>query len=339
MLRRTLWLGALLASGVGCQVIGGLSSDLKLAGAGTEACADGTDNDGDELVDCEDPDCAKSTCAEGAPAGWEGPFLVTTAPWAYPEPICPAGLAEQTHFAGPAGPPECETCECGPLQGVTCSAPEMRCAPDPCGFLFGEITVQAAPGECKAQPPPSGFMSFYCEVQGDSTVQGQGSCFLTKDTELVDRAAWSDRVIVCGPIGGAGCQAGQACAPAPTLGAHYCIRGEGGAACPAGWDATSIDAFTGGTDTRTCTPCTCGAPTVTCEGYGFTVFDDETCNPMVGDAPVDVGKSCTNVSALAQDDTWSVMVKPAVPTGQCAPVGAVASGEMKPEGPIKYCCQ
>ncbi|MBM4391998.1 MAG: hypothetical protein FJ090_12825, partial [Deltaproteobacteria bacterium] len=36
------------------------------SGSGTEACLDGNDNDGDGLVDCDDPDCAADSSCTGS---------------------------------------------------------------------------------------------------------------------------------------------------------------------------------------------------------------------------------------------------------------------------------
>jgi hypothetical protein len=341
-IRRTaLGFAALVAAGVGCQVLGGIEPDLRLEIAG-ELCGNGSDDDGDGLADCEDVDCGAISCSEGAPPGWAGPFWVTSAAWEDPKPPpCPGGLEQTTHYAGPAGPPKCEPCECAPVEGAVCSAPNLKCGD---GFTLcgGDMSFTfPAPASCSKPGglPQAGFGPG-CTVQGASEVVEAGGCAITEGAELDGPLTWQTRVVVCGPIESVGCEAGAVCRPEPTAGARYCVRGEGSASCPTGWEAAVVDAFTGGTDTRACTTCTCGAPSVTCEGYAFTFYDNTTCDPAQGQAPIDiVTGACKSVKSLVDDGEWGLSYKPAVPVGQCAALGGEPMGEMIPEGPVKYCCK
>src|SRR5262249_19072457 len=108
---------------------GGTSTTTSVGGGGTstgqtEDCPDGVDNDGDGDADCADSDCKPDyQCVPSVPNGWEGYYQVSRTDYPTPPGACDGGAMPQVYFAGPAGPPQCDACTCGDLQGGSCSAP------------------------------------------------------------------------------------------------------------------------------------------------------------------------------------------------------------------------
>jgi hypothetical protein len=65
------WLVLLLSICSLCLSVSGCSDDIEVERSATE-CADGRDNDGDQLIDCDDPDCrARPFCASAKDGGGE----------------------------------------------------------------------------------------------------------------------------------------------------------------------------------------------------------------------------------------------------------------------------
>src|SRR6202008_3543327 len=100
---------------------------------------------------------------------------------------------------------------------------------------------------------------------------------------------WGGAVLTCGAIG-QGCTLADSCAPEEMMAdGPLCLMKDGTDPCPAGW-SSSIAAFTGGTDTRICTPCGCA---VTCNGGGVTVYDHNDCT--AGDVTINNFGICAAV--------------------------------------------
>ena len=105
--------GTGLTSSGGSSFDSGQDTSTDSSSSG-EQCLNGIDDDGDQLVDCADPDCkgAGYQCSPNPPAGWSGPFAFYDGPSA---PACPSSFSNEfanggIGFLGP--PAACSKCTC-----------------------------------------------------------------------------------------------------------------------------------------------------------------------------------------------------------------------------------
>jgi hypothetical protein len=321
-------------------------------GAGTggngsaEDCLDGADNDGDLLADCADPDCnAGFECVAPFPGGWTGYFRVREAP--FPEaspPPCPPGTeAAPPLFAGPAGDAQCSACACGDVQGASCGVAALTCwsGSPTCSGNSNDWTGALADGDCHKPNMLLGFNNqLSCKLDGESKVLGAGSCPPSGGT-VANATPWEKQIDACSAAkAGKGCSNGQACIPrgSDAPGESLCVKKDGDKACPDGWTATTVHAFTAGTDTRACTACSCGDPGTTCSATSYTFHDFNNCADNDDPITVDSG-SCTSVSSLLDGLTWSANATLPQPSGACEPKGGDPTGKMQADGPVTFCCK
>jgi hypothetical protein len=112
--------------------------------------------------------------------------------------------------------------------------------------------------------------------------------------------------------------------------ATYCIATSDVAPCPASYpSARTYYAYA--TDTRACTPCTCGAPSgVNCAG-SVTVSDEPGCTHTPAMEPV----PSTCINPLAE----SAIFSGGTPSGgSCEPDGGQPTGAYTPSTPTTICC-
>jgi hypothetical protein len=138
----------------------------------------------------------------------------------------------------------------------------------------------------------------------------------------------------------AGCDLGLACAPkiegrpAPT-----CIVHQGNAVCPDG--PYSVRFTFGGSisDTRTCSPCTCGNAQVTCAGGELTVYQNNECTDVDHTNSIPP-TSCRNIISASDLVGGARITKPAsLVDGGCPPSGGVVTGGTVTAGsPWTACC-
>jgi hypothetical protein len=135
---------------------------------------------------------------------------------------------------------------------------------------------------------------------------------------------------------GGGCGPGKVCVPKPpAAGSPSCVLYTGNHPCSAGMTKfMNSDWFTGATDGRSCSACTCAAPAGgSCAGVTIHIGNDYTCNPNNGDLAPGT-KMCypttIYVPGLRIDGTGTA--------GSCAP-RTTTSGSITPTGPRTICCQ
>lgn len=260
-------------------------------------------------------------CPGTAPAGWSGTFfLFTTQPSeAF---VCPGVEVETTYWEGPPlDEYTCGACDCGVANGAGCSQNPLDCfsAPNCTGAPAGS----QLPDNCNGVALPNS-----CKVAEASLVGGQcaptgGQPDALSDWQVAHHLCKSSAADDCG---GNGCVA----APAGALG--VCVLGPANTACPDGWADVSIDAFGGKSDTRGCTPCTCGAPAGKCAGGTYEVTGTPAACGIapeysVGECFVGGGKFVNFVGGAS------------VVSATCAPlVTAVPSGVFTPADPATICC-
>lgn len=318
--------------------------------AGSENCLDGKDNDSNGFVDCGDPACASAgyTCQPGPPKGWQGYFRTagdafdTTAS----PPVCPDGNPPIKYRAEPA-PSTCTPCTCGALTGA-CAPARIDCAENT--DCSGATDWTAKFQSCSQIGYPS---SLSCRLEPASP-SGSGTC-PPSGGELSVKEPWGRWLYVCGGpnTAGGGCVPDQACA-APGAGAYsgsVCIRKAGEQKCPAGW-GTRLLGYTGGTDTRGCSACSCKpvASSFTCSGGAYTFYDHNSCdcawwqycakNKVVDSTQCVDLSNLLSPSAADVNGDWggNYTSTPSASGGSCTPSGGQPTGGIDKTGAMTYCC-
>jgi hypothetical protein len=279
-------------------------------------------------------------CVAASPPGWIGPVALFLYQAREPAP-CPGGLL--TAMSGgndPQAPePGCEPCTCtldASCNTVTVQTHKGYGCSSTCSV--GAATVGAT---CTALT--------FCYSASSVTITsvGQGSC--TASGGARRPAGWREVVTACmfadGTDGGvtapsdAGCDLGLACAPKiEGLSAPTCIVHEGDATCPEG--PYSIRFTFGGSisDTRSCTPCTCGDAQVTCAGGEVTFYRNNACTNLLNTSSIPP-PSCKNM-AVADFLGGAKITKPALLVdGGCPSSGGVVDGgTVTAASPWTACC-
>lgn len=300
-----------------------------------EICTNGVDDDGNNLVDCEDPSCDSFTCVPATPSGWDGPV------WLYvgeePAPSCPAGapiVAGGLEISSP--PAVCTECSCDSPIGQAC-APILVEFFDPfgCSGIPEETVVPSSPGQCENIVDTVQYDSARVVPQGPSG----GSCSPSGGVANIVPVDWQNLATVCeaNTASGGGCGAGTACIqrPASPWVQQVCFYRQGISSCPnAGYDRFTV--FGGWTDSRACSPCECSSPTGgTCDnvlnvygpegclGSATQLPNDGTCEPLVGSTYFE-----------------SIRYTPGTPSGgSCAPSGGEPIGTANRTDATTVCCQ
>jgi hypothetical protein len=246
-------------------------------------------------------------------------------------PPCPANdPTTEYHWNGGLVP---EPAVCG---ACTCDPPPLSCTPQAlswssdaaCTSTSGSA-VQPAPGSCGPIQAAAGTMAY--EAAAPAGVAG--ACVTGGGGKTIPPPQWSRAGLACsgGGLGG-GCSGGEICAPTPAtpFAAGVCIWVANDFACPAGFPV--LHTFTGTvTDTRDCTQCTCGAPTVQCSAT-TTIYTDGACSSATTLTVPDDG------SCVAGAAGGSIMTSTSS-SASCAPGGGTPLGTVT-EGPTSttVCC-
>lgn len=271
-------------------------------------------------------------CLDPPPEAWDGYFFRSTgapggAPGACDDRSNPIRL-----YQGAPGPVVCNACSCGPPAGATCAPPLLTCneSADCTGPIAGP-TSMLSPG---CNDVPGAILS--CQTVSAPAIEDAGSCAPSGGGIMRERSeeTWQLEHRLCAADFAAdGCPAEQVCA---TAGADesLCIRRAGIApSCPAGYGDRLV-VYQSASDTRDCTPCSCGTPLgLSCEGGGYTFYDSPWCEA----AAAQIDASCSDVSG-------SPSVKVTVPvvdaaSAQCPSTGGDPSGIFEAEGPVTLCCR
>jgi hypothetical protein len=332
----------LLATAIAaCSAISGLD-DFTLAGAEdggggaaatssgppAEDCTDGTDDDGDGLADCADPDCGDHRCAEPAPPGWSGPFwLYEGDPAAAPPCAAPAYVGYADLAPEEA---QCSPCTCsGAPMNATCTKGSVGLfSATACSSALGSASL-GSPGACVG----AGVTNVASALIPATIVAG--ACGpASPQAPTLPPPAWGRVGLVCAPGSSeVGCPAGGACAPAPgpPFEAALCVVRQGNEGCPGGVYTGKRLFFSDVTDGRSCTSCGCNVQADDCPGtvYGYT---DAVC---LAQALVDTMTTSHCVNTASHHFKY---VPGAPVNAQCAPAGGEPAGCIAPAAPITVCC-
>jgi len=131
--------------------------------------------------------------------------------------------------------------------------------------------------------------------------------------------------------------------PGPQFENTYCVAAGKASSgpCPTDYPVTPPGAggglyYTGSSDQRVCTGCTCGAPTgATCANASiFTYNNSDVCDPATSSAPLAVTLACN-----ATNNVLSAAFARATPTGgKSTPGGGQVQGTVQPTAPYAVCC-
>lgn len=347
------------------------------SGTGNENCTNGQDDDNDSQIDCADSDCQPLyACVPPTPAGWQGPVAFYEGTEAAPLCNASGGFPTQkqsAHSGIVPGNATCPTCGCNTTGTPTCRANLVFRGDDACagancwGFLQNDCNgtpIVATNGTCQGvglcQDGAGTIKPTAVEV---TSVSVSGTCTAASTGQAdIPTPDWTNEVRACGDAAttGKGCGTDGMCVPVPSapFANSACIYKTGDTACPSPFSSKHL-VHQNSQDTRSCTPCTCGALTGgSCSGGTVTAYtapgcaagaqtltvggscndivDDPTPNPAVpGQCENPPGSGNTNPA-----DSRSVLYTGASVSGTpaCPPAGGVVSGAATAIDPITFCC-
>lgn len=310
--------------------------------------------DAGDAGDAEGPtgSCA-GECLPSAPAFWTDPLLI----WFGAEadaPGCPdvapaVGYEGHADLTAPAA--TCGACSCGAPAG-SCELPAAltaNAASCP-GTAPGTAHTPFDPasgwtGACDANEPiPSGKLCSGTKCVQSVTIAPltiTESCAPSEQPVPQDLpSTWATFARACTPRVCVS-PGGEVCVPVASLpsGFRACVGHEGDVECPAFGPYQDRHVVYGGVDdTRSCTPCACGAPVgSTCEAL-ISMFGDGACSSLVDTATVTaLGTICHDVpagSALGSKSAGVVTYSP----GACQASGGEPMGDAEPSEPVTFCC-
>ena len=305
---------------------GSAGSSGGAAGAtGGEACLNGTDDDGDQLIDCADPDCSGAgyQCVAPPPTGWTGPYAYWVG--SLPHAACPTGYPTKAFTGWDDLKASAATCNCG------CAKPaNVRCE--------GQLGYWAssAPSSCDATAtggwhPNSCFSAFstgWFKLYG---YRSAGTCSAPSVTKDIPAAVWDTGKQLCeAQTQGAGCSGSELCAPPPPApySAKVCIARSGTHTCPSPY-LTAHTLYLAVNDTRDCS-CSCGLQAGNC----------------TANARLAVGSNCVSSTTLNIGDCKQLTASPVylkflsenILTQPSCSLSKSSSGSAQPAQPVTVCC-
>ncbi len=182
-------------------------ASLGGGGCSSEDCTNGSDDDGDELADCEDPDCDRLSCSDGNACTVGDQCQGGTCAASPKDCAAPPGPC-QTNACNPAT----GECELGAVpDGTPCPAHPQRCCAGTCADLSADETNCGGCGiACKApyQCVSSGG-EYVCDCSDSAPANTQ--------CPTGHICSSTHKVCACSP---GGCPAGQTCTA--RSGPDYC---------------------------------------------------------------------------------------------------------------------
>jgi hypothetical protein len=323
----------------------GRGGDGGLPDGGIENCLNGLDDDGDNLIDCADPNCnAGFTCTPPPPDGWVGPVALWQGTAAPSPTVCSDNGFQQvaaTLFAGViAAPAMCAGCVCDSPVDVSC--PEARISFSASATCAAPLTGLTIPSNlCHAFLLPIDARS----VRWESVAAQGGFCSPSTNGEsTLPPLRWSRHAAACfNSTPGGGCSTGT-CQPRPTapLGSRTCIAQVGEFTCPSQYPQRSLYYF-GVQDNRGCTECSCATPTgASCSGQ-LLVTSDSVCSAerttirTIGTCAT-VGPDPTPPAPPIPQSRSAVYRETGASGGTCRSSGGSATGSAEDASPVTFCC-
>jgi hypothetical protein len=287
-----------------------------------------------------DPDACSgaNTCAPIAPAGWQGPLVL----WAGSgtPPACDSFYLP--FFSGgtglSAGAAQC-TCSCGTPAGASCGPVTLQFGTSNCTTACGSSggAMSVTPGMCTSVQA----MTTACGTGAGANILGStatGGACVPDGSVIVPPAQWATQAVACTPSAQspAGCAAGEQCVPAPptSFQTGFCIVKAGTNTCPPPFTNQHLY-YADFSDSRGCSPCTCGAPSgVDCNaGAHASTWGNAQCaaNPGLDLTPLPVACATFGTSHYLKITT-------APDGGSCAPDGGASTGAAMAQDLTTVCC-
>jgi hypothetical protein len=335
--RRTELLAGLgcLLSALACEQVFGLD-EYALApgptsatggggapGGGAGGAGEGAGGSGGQFVPA---DC----CIDALPPeGWAYVQMNVTS-FGGEAPAC--GGMPDTTFSGPPSHASCPACECAP-GSASCTSTLLCGAASDCS--------NAAPiADCENIPATSN----YCRVQYSLT---EGSC--TPSNPGLELSTWGNAHHLCGELSSSTsqeCAPGQLCAD--TVNARLCVMMDGEIdVCPSGFETERFLTHRSADDTRTCSACSCGAPSGgSCGGGSYDILRNAdilcttfVCSMFLCPQGSVTGTTCQSIGNISDPNYGRKDSNPVATPGTCAPSGGNPSGAFVPEEPVTVCCR
>lgn len=267
------------------------------------------------------------TCIPAAPAGWMGPIVFLSGPAAGSAPACPASAPSQAFTAQSSfgGAPASCGCSCGaPTSGMSCGSANLISTNASC--TAGSTTIATlADGACQAVTMPT---SGGWTLSRPAFSASGASCTPTPSVSVPPSTAGASHR-ACSVPSPTACGAAMVCAPTPTAAQPVCVYIDGDATCPAGFPNT-YRTGQGVTDTRGCTPCTCGSVTGMCNAF-VTLENGCPGSTYYGDV---VAGGCTPAFSVPGSRATADFT----PVGSCSPSTSAPTGGLTPIMPRTVCC-
>jgi len=302
-----------------------------------ENCYNGFDDNGNGLIDCEDPECQPtSVCAAPPPIGWSGIGWVD--PGALP--TCPSGLTEIDLYQAntvSAGQVTC-SCECGTAAGHCAADLSCFAGSDACSGTASTTTLTG----CGPVALTTGTTS--CKA---STPRITGGCPATTKKNR-PTPVWAASGRACVRASGGFCPGGtQQCVPRAPSGAEGpCIVRAGDNTCPSATPYTVkllyyAGQLTDGRDCSACQPCTLTA-TCACDPQaidcGVGIYADTICQAS-GPSIVKFGDICLPLYNVSSPNFAAQPLGLAVPSdATCTPHSSSVIGQIDLGPTLTVCC-
>jgi hypothetical protein len=280
-----------------------------------ELCDDGIDNDGNGLIDCQDPACQPDhECVAEAPSGFSLAYVADGV-----QPACPGGPAPRQLYSQAAPTCDLSGCNCGP-PGGSCAASAALYTTACMGGTATNVMMSAA--MCYAGFPQS--------MSGSFTVSNDGVTCNATGAAGTTAAPPATQLSLCAVSTGAGgCGAGQVCVRRPPAGfGNVCAIAPGAQPCPTDrpQQRTAGDSFN---DLRACS---CGCSSVkSCANTQVSLYGNGSCNGFGGQNVTPTSKCMVFNGSVA-----SMRLRNATP-GPCQP-SAVLTGVYTVVNEQTVCC-
>lgn len=298
-------------------------------GGSVEDCLNGQDDDDNGATDCADAACSGFACLD-VPDDWEGPGILYEGP-PDPMPDCPDDFPTSIDVGGTDiinDPATCSACTCG--------APAITCRPsallafrsDNCGS-FGFPNAQPSSGDCSTLTAGTTIRSYIANPPAADAED----CAPSETSLMGSPPSFGAQGRVCAlRAGSGGCASGESCSPtqiAPPFVGASCIWRDGEEDCPSGFEQRHVFA-TGLVDNRSCSPCACGTPNVSCEAT-TTIYGDALCSDAV--------EIVSNNAMCAVNAPPGVALTVEITSaGSCAASGGEPSGSVDLDGDVTTVC-
>jgi hypothetical protein len=207
-----------------------------------------------------------------------------------------------------------------------------------CGTSVSCAADMLAPGACTTVNEMSkcvGAVTLDITLLAGTSTMGSCAAQLTRNVPAYSWGVQARGCVSTVAPAQVDCASGQVCAPKPEpgFGAKLCISHAGDVACPGGGYGVKHLYYTSVADTRTCSDCTCAAPTGGSCSFslvGYASSDSSCTGNAVTYLP---GTKCAGVQ---QPGDMRLTMAPTA--GSCAAGTSSPTGTATPAGPVTVCC-